>query len=487
MIDRSKLSMRGRYGIATGGAVGDHVLMAVATDFENQVMRKIQALSPAELPIRFAGSDPVVVAHKYDGEGVFVYYQHGQEPFAFSAPGGRVRLGFPALDALAQKLQSAGVQRTLLRCELYLDTTRSGDSTRRSGVSEVIRISFGSNDEDIARLKLALLDIVMLDGKDLRAQQADFKTTLDKLRSVFGTDGAAPVHAQAAEVVPETGVAAAFAHAVDTGGEGVVVRRLTRAEIFKIKPHRSVDALVMGFVEGEFEGQYGVTSMLTGLLYPGAEVEALVQTFVRVGSGLTDAERIALLDKLRPLKVDAPLAMTDSSGRAVQFVRPKLIAEIHGEDLIAAEGGREQRTQLIAWDENQGSYRFLGLTPCPRLSFARFEKLRDDKEWKSGGARIEQILDRAEPPTPAEASANTQIVRRELYAKGEMLRKLVVVRKGGDVPFPYLIYWTDYSAKRAEPLKITTDIATNDVRAAAIAEQLLAENLTKGFVRIDAS
>ena len=61
MIDQSKLVMRGRYGIATGGAVSDHVLMAVATEFENQVMRKILALSPAELPVRFAGSDPLLV------------------------------------------------------------------------------------------------------------------------------------------------------------------------------------------------------------------------------------------------------------------------------------------------------------------------------------------------------------------------------------------------------------------------------------------
>ena len=483
MIDRSKLSMRGRYGIATGGAVTDHVLMAVATEFENQVMRKIQGLSPAELATRFAGTDPVLTAHKYDGEGVFVYFEQGSEPFAFSAPGGRVRLGFLALDELAEKLNKAGSKRALLRCELYLDS-KDADGVRRSGVSEVIRLSFGGSLEDLNRLKLTMLDIVMLDGKDVRAQQGDFQKTLDTLRDIFGNDSSAAVHAQSAQVMPEREVAAGFTRCIEDGGEGVVIRRLNRAEAFKVKPHRSVDALVLGFVEGEFEGQYGVTSMLTGLLYPGAELESLVQTFVRVGSGLSDAQRVGLLDRLRPLKVDAPLPMTDSSGRAVQFVRPKLIIEIHGEDLIAAEGGREQRTQLIAWDESAGGYRFLGLTPCPRLSFARFQTLREDKEWRSGGARIEQILDRVERPTPSTASTETRIVRREVYAKGEMLRKLVVVHKAGDLAFPYLVYWTDYSAKRAEPLKVSTDVAANETRAMAIAEQLLAENLTKGFNRV---
>jgi len=484
VIDRSKLSMRGRYGIATGSAVSDHVLMAVATDFENAVMRKIQALSPAELATRFAGTDPVLVAHKYDGEGVFVYFEQGSEPFVFSAPGGRVRVGFAALDELGARLTAAGVKRTLLRCELYLSTKHEADGGRRSGVAEVIRVSFGGVDEDIAKLRLALLDVVMLDGRDLRSQQTDFAKTLSLLSELVGTDADARSHVQAARIVPETGVAAEFERAIEAGGEGVIVRRLNRAETFKIKPHRSVDALILGFVEGEFEGQYGISSFLTGLVYPGAEVESLVQTFVRVGSGLTDAERVGLLDKLRPLKVDAPLPMTDSSGRAVQFVRPKLVCEVHGEDIVTTDGGRELKTQLIAWDAPAGAYRFLGLSPAPRLTFSRFVRLREDKEWQSGGARIEQVVERAQAPTPTVANNETRILRREVYAKGEMLRKLVVVHKAGDLPFPYLIYWTDYSARRAEPLKVSVEVAVSETRAMALAERALAENLTKGFNRV---
>ena len=127
MIDRSKLSMRGRYGIAVSGAVTDHVLLAVATEFENTVMRKIAAVAPTDLASRFAGTDPLLVTHKYDGEGVLVYYEDGQECFAFSAPSGRARLGLPALDLLASKLKSAGVNKALLRCELYLDAAAAAD------------------------------------------------------------------------------------------------------------------------------------------------------------------------------------------------------------------------------------------------------------------------------------------------------------------------------------------------------------------------
>lgn len=485
MFDRSKLIQRGRFGIASGSAVTDHVLMAIATEFENTVMRKIQALLPGDLAQRYAGSDPVLVTHKYDGEGAFVYVEQGSEPFAFSAPGGRVRVGFGALDALAAKLAAAGIRRALVRCELYLDG--AADTARRSGVAEVIRVSFSGSEADLARLRLAVLDVVMVDGRDLRSQQAEFGTTLAWLRQTFGSDPAALVHAVAAEQVAEREVAGTFERSVAAGGEGVVIRRLNRAEVAKVKPHRTVDALVIGYVEGDFEGQFGVTSLLTALAYaePGADGTPVVQTFVRVGSGLTDAERVAMLDRLRPLEVEAPLPMTDSSGRAVHFIKPRLIAEVHGEDLIVVEGGREVKSQQLSWDAAAGRWRFLGLTACPRLSFARYDQLREDKDWTRGGASTAQINLPAAAPNPVAAIAETKILRREVYQKGEMLRKLVIVQKGGDLPFPYLVYWTDYSARRAEPLKVTLDVAATAERAEALAELLLKEGVTKGFVRVE--
>ncbi|MCB1607097.1 MAG: hypothetical protein KDI71_09005 [Xanthomonadales bacterium] len=485
MIDRSKLSMRGRYGIAVSGAVTDHVLLAVATEFENTVMRKIAAVAPTDLASRFAGTDPLLVTHKYDGEGVLVYYEDGQECFAFSAPSGRARLGLPALDLLASKLKSAGVNKALLRCELYLDAAAAADGGRRAGVSEVIRVSFSGSDEDLARLRLAVIDAVMIDGKDLRPQQAAFAQTMDQLTALFGADLDAQVHTVAAEQITEDQVPQAFERHVAAGAEGVVIRRLNRAETYKVKPIRSVDALIIGFVEGEFEGQFGISSLLTALCYEG-DGDPWLQAFSRVGSGLTDAQRVELLDQLRPLQVSAPLAMTDSSGREVQFIKPRLVLEMHGEDLVHAEGGREQRTQLLSWNEAQGAYEFLGLTACPRLSFARFRQIREDKDWRQGGARISQILDRDQRPELRPATEQTRVIRREVYAKGEMLRKLVVVHKAGELSFPYLIYWTDYSAKRAEPLKVTTDLAASEERAMAIAEKLLEKGLTKGFVPVGA-
>ena len=493
-IDLAKLQMRGRYGVATGSAVTDQVLLGVALEFDNQVMRKMQSLSPNDLAARLTGDSNVLVATKVDGEGTYVYFDAApgaQNPaFAFSA-GGRVRLGFPALDALCVKLKSAGVQKALLRCELCLavDATQSA----RAGVAEVIRISFSGSEAEVARLKLVALDLVMLDGKDLRANQSDFAQTLSLLQKFVGIDQNALVHCMASEIVPEKNVKAVFDRLIAEGHEGIVVRRLNRAEAWKVKPHRTIDAVIIGFVEGSFEEQFGVTSLLTALCYPVESNAGLMQTFARVGSGLSDADRVALLDRLRALKVTGPIAMTDSSGRAVHFIRPELVAEIHGEDLIVSDAGKQIQTQLVRWDKASQSYQFLGLSPCPRLSFARYSKLREDKNWADGGARIAQIGAFNAPTIAAsketgvadEAEATaTKILRREVYLKGEMLRKLVVVHKPSAGEFPYLLYWTDYSAKRAEPLKVSIEIAADATRAEQLAERMLAENLAKGWVRV---
>ena len=481
MLDQTRINYRGEYGLASGGAVRDHVLMAVATEYENTVMRKISALAPDDIGQRFGGSDTLLVQRKYDGEGALIYFD-AEHCFSFSAPAGRVRVGYPALQALAERLRAAGVQKALLRGELYLQATAQGEE-RRAGVSEVIRVSFSGAAEDLARLKLALFDIVMLDGRDLRPQQSDYGSTVAQLEQFFGTDENALVHAVAGRRVAESELPAAFDAEIQAGAEGVVLRRLNRAEAWKIKPLRTVDAVLIGYVEGDFEGQFGVASLLTALVYPDGEGGRWLQTFVRVGSGLSDAERIAMLDQLRPLRVDAPLAMTDSSGREIHFLKPRHVLELQGEDLIHAEGGRAQRTQLLSWDEDSG-WRFLGLQACPRLSFARFARMREDKSWNDGGARIEQIGLSGARPTLQTTESSTEIVRREVYGKGEMLRKLVVVRKGGELSYPYLIYWTDYSARRAEALKVSLDLAATAERAEAIASQLLEKNLAKGWERI---
>lgn len=486
MLNEDRLQARGRYRFAATGGVADPTLMHIAEEFENSVSRKFISLTPGDLPRRFGGQEEVFCLTKVDGEGVLFYYEADAHAFLFSPPSGRARLGFPALDEAVTKLKKAGVRKGLFRVELHLPPMPDG---RRSGVSEVVRVSANGTAEEVATFRLALLDAVMLDGRDLRPQQADFAQTWELLGRLFGTDEKDLCHRVPGRLCREAELPEEFQRAMAAGGEGIVVRRLQRAEVVKTKPQRSVDAVVIGFVEGEFEGKYGVTSLLTALNYPresSGSGPLWLQAFARVGAGLTDDQRTALLGTLGPLKVEAPLSMTDPEGRPVHFVRPELMVELAGEDLVTIVGRAENKTQVLAW-EGEG-YRFGGLGTFPRLTFARFTSLRDDKSLGHGGARVEQVL--AQPGNPDRGAqlhqaVEARILRREVYVKGaEMLRKLVVAETGvGEGGFPLVVTWTDYSSKRAEPLKVSTAFARTPARAEALAAQFLAEGVTRGFVK----
>jgi|KBSSwiStaDraftv2_1062776.scaffolds.fasta_scaffold238240_2 hypothetical protein len=485
MIDTSKLIAKGgSYRFVSSGAVTDKILLEIATQYETSVSRRMTALKQNELPKRFTGSEEVLETTKYDGEGVLIYYEQGKEAFAFNAPSGRVRMGFPALQALEAELKKKGVRKGLFRAELYLPGVREG---RRNSISEVIRISFNGTDAELAALKLALLDVIMLDGKDLRPNLENFQENWLLLEKYFGADASRPMHRAEGSIVAENRLPAVFEAKVAQQHEGLVIRRLTRLDLYKVKPHLTVDAAVIGFVEGEFEGQIGVTSILTALAYPEKRQGAqCFQAFARVGSGLTDQQRVEFLDTFSSLRTEAPIPMTDSDGRSVSFVRPQYVVELEGDDLVASTGEeREHRTQFFGWQ--QRGFDFLGLTPCPRLTFPTFSKMRLDKEIGTGGARLEQVVKAPQIPVlkPA-APTPPQVMRREVYTKAEAVRKLLVLRQSGENVVPYVVYWTDYSAKRKEPLKVDAAFAFTETRAQALAEKLIAENVTKGFVKFGA-
>src|SRR5262249_7925878 len=153
----------------------------------------------------------------------------------------------------------------LFRAELYLPDLKEG---KRSGISEVIRVSFSGTEAELAKLRLAMLDVIMLDGKDLRPNQDHFTDTWQLLDRFFGAPNGKPCHRSEGSILPENPVANIFTARTSAGQEGLVIRRLNRADLIKVKPHLTVDAAVVGYVEGEFEGQFGVTSILTALTYP---------------------------------------------------------------------------------------------------------------------------------------------------------------------------------------------------------------------------
>ena len=489
MIDLARLTKKcGDYAFAPRGGVTDRVLMEVAERYETEVANRFIAIAPAEISSRYGAEYKVLENTKYDGEGVFVYFEAGRTPdiFTFNAPSGRTRVGLPCLQELGNRLKTRGTKKALLRAELYVRETIDG---RRCASVDVTRASYSNEPADAARLRLAVFDVIMLDGKDYRVHQSDFLTIWNLLEELAGSDPNKLVHRAEGSVVAGSALPGLFESKTQGGLEGLVIRRLDRPEVCKLKPRRTIDAAVVGFVEGEIEGTAGMMSLLTALAYPKEDNGIKLQSIARVGSGFNDQDRADWLRRLSGLRVDAPLAMSDSDGRPIRFVKPGFVVELEAEDILPADEEASGQ-QVFGWNSSRWS--FDGLAACPRLLLPTFHRLRPDKEFSTQSVRIAQISGR-EMTAPELINRNLpalEIVRREVYAKeikGALaVRKLVVSRRPPTAgAFPFVIFWTDFSAGRKTPLEVTTLFAHTESRAEALVQKLLAENITKGFERTD--
>lgn len=482
-FDETRLQKEvGNYRFAKSNALTDTTLLAHASEYRTNVSRKYVQLTSADIPERFSGDGDVLVSTKYDGEGVFLYYNADEDgpPFLFNAPSGRIRIGLKCIEAAAEKLKKAGVKKALLVGELYHPRMKGKP---RPTVSDVITISFTGVAEELDRLAFAAFDAIMIDGQDWRKKANEFMATWERLAEILGEEDKDLAHRIAGQIVKENQVGKLFTQAEQEGEEGVVVRRLDRPEIYKLKPALAIDAVVIGYVEGEFEGKYGVTSLMLGL----SGEDGVIREFGRVGSGLTDEERIRLLSELSVEKVDAPVIKTDSDGRPVSFVKPRLIVETSGENLEAENlSGRENLTQTFTYQD--GKYQFHGLHPLPRLVHGVFSKFRDDKTFDDGGARLTQVLSEREVKEfsiEAAERKDAKIVRRHVYTKttkGQVaLRKFALVETDGVNRYPYVIVYTDISLGRKKPIDHTIKVARQRDQADELLDALIAENVKKGW------
>lgn len=481
IIDKSKFVKKsGDYAIAQADGIADPLLLGTATKHEEALSRCFKAFAPADIPSRFGGVKRLHWSEKYDGEGTMLFYDEKVEAVAFAAPSGRARIGLKALQEAAAALKAKGIKKALLRGEIYLPTEKGKP---RPSIAEVTRASFSTDKGAADKLRLALYDILMLDGKDHRDDGGGFDEEWEKIGDLFGEDRSKSVHRARGGWCSGDELGKVLDQVLAEGGEGIVVRHKKERDYAKIKPRLTIDAAIMGYVEGSFEGKIGVRNILVGLTYPVKGETTVFQTLARTGSGIDDKMAVELLERLRGLKVEANLLLNDADGREVHFVKPEIIVEIEGEDWIRNRSdGRPVHTQAFSWDGKKGSWTYAGVADCPRMIFPTFRKLREDKSIKDGGARIAQALDNAVPPAKPSVAKAAEVVERQVYRKGkDSIRKFVLAKRGGEDALPYIFCFTDFSASRKDPLKVTTEYAYTEKRGRALLDASLAENVKKGW------
>lgn len=232
---------------------------------------------------------------------------------------------------------------------------------------------------------LVAFDLLAADGEDLRARpfaerRERLAALVDALPGATGTDGAHPWH-----LTPSTAdvdEAQRWFHAFESAGcDGIIAKKCdgryeegTRA-MKKIKHRRDADVVVGGYrlhKEGDRVG-----SLLLGL-YDGAQQ----LHFVGHCSGFGDADRVALLERLRGYEAQ------EGFGQGVR--RPGEPSRWSGDKDLSWTPLRPELVCEISYDQVTGE-RFRHAT--------RFERWRPDKEPQE--CTLDQ-LERPEGPTFAD-------------------------------------------------------------------------------------
>jgi len=475
------VSKKGDYSTGPVSALFDPLLHARAQEYRRRLSGLMRPLAGDDL-FRIPKTSSYFATLKYDGEFALLAFKNGE--IISVNPGGTVRTGLPCFKEAADRLQRAGVKECLLGAEIYARDD-SGGRTRIHHVIKLLR-SPGSAAE-LASIGLAVFDILELDG----AAVAEARAVFQKLGDFFAEGNLVhPVQSRVLETLED--IRDLYNRwVVDGGAEGLVVRH-DRAGWFKIKPRHNIDAAVIGFSLGSDDRE----DLLHDLLVAVMRNDATFHELCRVGGGFTDNDRRVIAEQLKQRIVPSEYVAVNRESVAYQMTAPGPVIEISCLDLISENTrGSAIKNMVLEWDDE--CYAPLARMPLVSVISPQFVRIREDKDANTEDVNISQVANLVSI-TDLELSAQetavipSEILRRAVYTKvlrgAEMVRKLLMwkTNKQEREDFPaYVVYLTDFSPNRKNPLERDIRIANSENAAEALFEELAVKNFVGGWVTAD--
>ena len=261
-----------------------------------------------------------------------------------------------------------------------------------------------------------------------------------------------------------------YADAVESGKEGLVVIN-NLGYTYKLKPMVELDVAVIGYSMKE-DGS-GIRALLVGL----HDGEGWI-VVASVGGGFTDETRTQWLQKLQPLECEADIVLVANNRLAYKWVKPSIVIQIKCIEIINEDSSGTIKKDKLTYG---GSPVFLGI--------------RTDKVANVEDTGINQLTSRIELISNADEGADelqkSDIIFREVFIKesktGSAVRKFVGLKtnKSFEQSFPpYVLYYTDFSAGRKDPLQTEIKIASSEEKLRELLDKGIEENVKKGWERV---
>jgi ATP-dependent DNA ligase len=462
--------MTSRLGKATYGSIGSYSNSEIAqllSSYRKTVASYIPA-GPEDIDRKLGIS--LLVSPKLDGE---LWYLLHDESWMLIAPNGRTIKGDIEIlnDAKSLELDTS----TIYAGELHIESetrTRIGDLAKALGEGDKL---------DTKKLVFGVFDVVS--SPNLTAAGSAYSIRFDRIKGL-------PPQGNLFIVPTEKTTNSELLHSqfqkwvIENQFEGLVARS-DDARTYKIKQSVDFDAAILGFTEKRIEGgEFVVRTVLVGLqIEPDTWVPVAA-----VGNIGDDDFRKELYQTLKPAVIHSTYRKTsESSGVMYQFVQPRLVVEIKALDL-QSEDASGQKIKDPKLGLKDGTWRVIGWTNSVAVHNPKLMRLRPDKSVSIddvGWDQLTRILP-IETSSSAGASGKSEVIIRRVWTKDDSVRKLVAWKTNKEsVGFSsYVVHWTDYSPGRKAPLAREVRLAPDDKTARKIADDMIAENIKKGWAEI---
>lgn len=448
-------------------------ILQLAKEYKRKTASRYLSVSSEEITTKIIQSDLYSVSKKYDGH---LYLLHFNGKTATLYNHGGKKLSNLALLQEANDLLKGKCTEVVLAGELFLH--KEGERSRSFDLTSAL-------DDNHKDIQYKVFDILTLDGeeKDFNIKELD-----TKLKELLKT-GRSVNAVETFFVESRKEIDSLFQDIVVKGNEEGLIVQSDNGPTYKIKPFITLDAVVVGFSEGEGSRANKLKEVLLALQI--SENEYL--TIAKVGNGFTDEQRESIFKELEQQKVDSDYVEVSSSNIAFTMVKPIKVVEFSCLDVYNENSkGSIKKMSLIFENE---SYSALFKKPSISVTAGVFLSFRDDKKVNTEDVGISQITKIISLETNEKSNSElkeSELLHREVYVKEskgiKKVRKFVVwkTNKEESNEFPAFVYhYTDYSPARKDPLKKEIKVSENLKQIEDILKLELEVNVKKGWEKVN--
>jgi len=464
---------------APGGSVTDLELGGTISRYKRGIASRYTALVPDEISDRLPPG-PYLVSPKVDGEQWCLVFDDGDVFLA--NPNGRVLQGdIPVLNE-ARKVLSRCVGTTVIAGELF--AARKEGRSRHGDLAAAIA---GEAKAGVERIGFVGFDLVWGGDETAKMPIGDYRGRFEAVSRIL--EGGKRLRAVKTETVDDSGRVEALFETWAAGGkaEGLVVRTPTE-HTFKVKPSITIDAAVIGYTTRS-EDATQASSLLLALIRPDGQY----QIIGHCGNLGTENERRKLNVELGQLECTSTYSEANSRGALFQPLQPALVVEVRISDVQADTSSGDIVPRMVLAFED-GAWVAKRCMAGVSILHPRLVRLRDDKKPVEADVPVRQVFERVLLPdvnvaAAAEDLPASEVLRREVYTKTTKdkvaVRKLVVWKTNKDEQDPaypaFVVYFTDYSPGRKDPLKRTVRLAPDKATATELADAMIASEIKRGW------